>query len=89
VSGARAIVEASRGGAHIDMSQGSHFFHNLISFRVYYFSVAPGGAGDVDWAWLEGLQAAAETERVRHVRLQSPLTVKVDGRTKRGIIRTS
>jgi hypothetical protein len=87
VSGARVIVEATHATRSVDMSQGSHFFHNLLSFRVLYLSLpAPGGAS-VDWSWLDRQQIVEETEHVRHVRLGSPLTVKVDGRTKRGVIR--
>ncbi len=89
VSGAKVIVEATHAHRSVDLSQGSHFFHNLISFRVLYFSLPASGGVGVDWAWLERQQLVVETERVRHVRLASPLTVKVDGRIKRGVIRRS
>ena len=87
VSGARVIVEATHALRSVDMSQGSHFFHNLISFRVLYLSVPSSGGMPVDWSWLERREIVDETENVRHARLGSPLTVKVDGRTKRGVIR--
>ncbi len=89
VSGAKVIIESSHAHRSVDLSQGSHFFHNLISFRVLYFSLSASGGAPIDWGWLEGRQVVTETEWVRHVRLDSPLTVKVDGRTKRGIIRRS
>jgi hypothetical protein len=68
------------------MSQGSHFFHNVISFRVLYISVSYSGPFGIDWDWLERQAVAAETEFVKHVRLAAPLQVKVDGRSGRGVI---
>lgn len=88
ISGARAIVEASLPHAQADPSQGSHFFHNLTSFGVSYFTIRPNEPQAVDWAWLEAQPPAAETEFVRHVRLAAPLRVEVDGRSGRGVIRT-
>lgn len=88
VSGARVIVEASLPGMSVEPSQGSHFFHNLSSFGVSYFTIRHGGAvGGIDWAWLDGKPAASETAWLRHVRLPEPLEVRVDGRTGRGVIR--
>ncbi len=87
VSGAKVIIEAAHAHRAVDLSQGSHFFHNLISFRVIYFSLSASGDPPVDWAWLDAQECVSETERVRHVRFPSPLTVKVDGRTKKGLIR--
>ena len=68
------------------MSQGSHFFHNISSFGVSYFSLPPDGAATLDWEWLGGRPAVAEGPFVRHVRVDRPLRVEVDGRTGRGII---
>jgi hypothetical protein len=86
VAGAEVLVEASRPERGIEMSQGSHFFHNISSFGVSYFSFPPGGSGTLDWEWLESRPAAAEGPFVRHVRLEAPLSVEVDGRVGRGII---
>ena len=86
VAGAKVLVEASRPERGIEMSQGSHFFHNISSFGVAYFSFPPGGSGTLDWEWLESRPAEAEGPFVRHVRLASPLSVEVDGRAGRGII---
>ncbi len=87
VSGAKVIVEATHAHRAVDLSQGSHFFHNLISFRVAYFSLSAAVDPPVDWPWLEAQERVSDTGRVRHVRFPSPLSVKVDGRKKRGIIR--
>ena len=53
VAGARVIVEATLPGRPVEMSQGSHFFHNLAAFGVSYFSVPSADDGAIDWAWLE------------------------------------
>jgi hypothetical protein len=86
ISGARAIVEATRPDLATDPSQGSHFFHNLTSFRVAYFSVPHTSPYPIRFDWLDALPAGGETEHVRHVRLEHPLEVLVDGRTGRGVI---
>ena len=87
VSGAKAIVEATLPAVNVDLSQGSHFFHNLVSFKVSYFSVPHTGRYAVNWEWLFRQRTAAETGFVRHVVLPFPLSMKVDGRTGRGVVR--
>jgi hypothetical protein len=87
IGGAKAIVEATLPAMNVDLSQGSHFFHNISSFQVSYFCVRHDGADRLDWEWLARQRAVAETDFVRHVRLDAPLVVKVDGRTGRGVIR--
>lgn len=86
ISGAGAIVESTLPNMCVEPSQGSHFFHNISSFRVNYFCVNHRSRPPVDWEWLENQQAEAETQFVRHVRLPRPLLMKVDGRTGRGAI---
>jgi hypothetical protein len=86
ISGARVIVEATLPEVNPDLSQGSHFFLNLISFQVLYMSVKHTGDYGIRWDWIEKQPAEDETRFVRHVRLAAPLGVKVDGRTGRGVI---
>ncbi len=86
VAGAKVLVEASRPERGIEMSQGSHFFHNISSFGVSYFSLPPEGPGTLDWEWLESRPLVVEESFIRHVRPAGPLRVEVDGRTGRGII---
>lgn len=86
ICGAKVIVEATLPTMNVDPSQGSHFFHNISSFKVSYFSVRYDRDRPIDWDWLAAQETVAETDLVRHVRLQSPLRVKVDGRTSRGAI---
>ncbi len=87
IFGAKVIVEATLPKMNVDPSQGAHFFHNLSSFKVSYFSIHHGRSPGIDWEWLESRQTISETEFIRHVRLGSPLQVRVDGRTGRGVIR--
>ncbi len=90
ISGARAIVESTLPAMDVEPSQGSHFFHNLTSFHVSYFTLHHGGPHRIDFAWLDAQPAEEVTPHVRHVRLATPLSVRVDGRTGRGVIlRTS
>lgn len=86
IAGARAIVESTLPEMNPDLSQGSHFFHNLIGFQVLYLALRHGGPHRIDWEWLDAQPAAAETELVRHVRLSAPLLARVDGRSGRGVI---
>jgi len=86
VSGAKVIIETGQNNLNVDFSQGSHFFHNLTSFNVSYFSVKVSDSNKIDWDWLNKEHVETEMEFVRHVSLSSPLEVKVDGRSGRGII---
>lgn len=86
ISGARAIVEANLPDRAIDMSQGSHFFHNLLSFGVCYFSVPNQAPAHIDWQWLSQLPRAEETDHACRVELSQPLLIKVDGRNRRGVV---
>jgi hypothetical protein len=86
IAGARVIVEASLPVMNVDMSQGAHFFHNLLSFRVAYFSVPGLDASGIDWEWLRALPARRETDFVRHVETPGSLLVRVDGRRGRGVV---
>jgi len=86
VSGARAIVEAMLENMNVDLSQGSHFFHNLTSFNVSYFSVPYYSKFKIDWEWLSKQSVEHETNLVKHVKLKSPLNIKADGRNSKGLI---
>jgi len=87
ISGARVIVEAGFRDMRVTPSQGSHFFQNLNSFQVGYFTVnAEAGEGFVDWDWIASQAAETETGSVRHLRFDEPLRVRMDGRRSIGII---
>jgi CheY-like chemotaxis protein len=84
ISGARVIVESGFRDMRVTPSQGSHFFQNLTSFQVGYFTVN-AGEGFVDWDWLAA-RDLSQHGLVQHLRFDEPLTVLMDGRRSRGII---
>ncbi|MDE6536526.1 MAG: phosphoenolpyruvate synthase [Muribaculaceae bacterium] len=87
ISGARLIVETALPGYRIEPSQGTHFFQNLTSFGVGYFTVDPaGGNGYIDTDYLASLPAVKETERVKVVKFDNPLMIAINGRKSQGIV---
>ncbi len=102
IAGAKVIVESVLEGMNVEMSQGSHFFHNLISFGVLYFSVKSlTGKNDkkeftdgINWEILNADESKLkeegsieeETQFIKHIRFNSPLKIKADGKTGKGII---
>ena len=87
IAGARLIVESSLPGYRIEPSQGTHFFQNLTSFGVGYFTIdSDGGSGFFDSAWLDSLPAAYEDDRLRIIRFDTPLSVAINGRKSKGIV---
>ena len=87
ISGAAAIVEAGFKDLDVTPSQGSHFFQNITSFMVGYFTVTSDPAGGLlDWDWLLRQPAAEQGSFTRLLRLDGPLTVRIDGRHNRGMI---
>jgi CheY-like chemotaxis protein len=87
VAGAPVIVEAGLRDLRVTPSQGTHFFQNLTSFNVGYFTVNPEvGDGYVDWDWLDAQPALSQAAHVRHLRLERPILVLMDGRRNEGLI---
>lgn len=86
IRGVAAIVETTAGNLNADPSQGSHFFHNLTAMGIGYLTVAGPDTGFVDWPWLAGLPPANETAFVRHLALEKPLRIKIDGKSSVGVI---
>jgi len=86
ISSAAAIVESTLPEIDVDPSQGSHFFHNIEAFQVSYFCISHNQKPPLDWEWLSEQHLVEETETVRHVETQQPITVKVDGSTGRGAV---
>jgi hypothetical protein len=87
VAGASAIVEAGLRDLRVTPSQGMHFFQNLASFNVGYFTVNPDdGDGFVDWPWLDAQSARSHVAHVRHVRLDQPVLVLMNGKRGEGVI---
>ena len=87
ISGAQVIVETDLEEFKVTPSQGSHFFQNLTSFQVGYLTVNKGqGESRLDWDWLAAQDAQSAGTFVRHIELTDPLTVLIDGRTRRGVV---
>lgn len=87
ISGARAIVETGFKDMDVAPSQGSHFFQNITSFMIGYFTVSSKRKKSfLDWDWLLSQPALEEKVFTRHLRLESPVVVKMNGHQNRGII---
>jgi hypothetical protein len=87
ISAARIIIESGLKNYRIDPSQGTHFFQNLTSFRVGYFTINPFmNDGFYDVEYLNKTVAIYEDEYLRHISFEQPLEILVDGRNHRGII---
>lgn len=87
IAGARVIVESGFRDFRVTPSQGSHFFQNLTSFQVGYFTVNEDlGEGFIDWSWIEGQPAESKLQFVRHLRFEAPAVVKMNGRRNVGLI---
>ena len=87
ISAARVIVEAGLTNYRVDPSQGTHFFQNLTSFGVGYFTInAYMGDGIYNQQYLDTLPAVEETTFLRHIRFEKPLVVKMDGKKKIGVV---
>jgi len=87
IAGARVIVESGFRDLKVTPSQGTHFFQNLTSLNIGYFTVNPqDGEGLVDWNWLAAQPAVEDTGFVRHLRFDDTFCVTMDGRTGAGVI---
>ena len=87
ISGARGIIESELSDMDVDPSQGSHFFHNITSLRVGYFTVnSRRQDGFLNQSWLRSLLSVEEKTFTKHIRLDAPVIIKIDGRQNKGVI---
>ena len=87
ISAARLIVESAVGAYRIEPSQGTHFFQNLTSFGVGYFTIdQAGGNGFFDSEYLDSITPVHESEFVRIVEFESPLAIGINGKTGVGVV---
>jgi hypothetical protein len=86
ISGVGAIVETRAEDLNADPSQGSHFFHNITSLGISYLNLVENGKDFIDWRWLEALPVAGATAHVKHVNLERPITIKIDGKTSQAVL---
>ena len=89
ISEAKAIAECSLENFRIEPSQGSHFFQNLTSFNVGYMNIDPWARPEdlLDMEALDAMPAVEETELVRHIRLDKPLEMYIDGFNNKALIK--
>ncbi len=87
ISNARIIVEISMEDFPLDASLGSHFFHNVISMNVGYFSVKHNGLIDyINWDKLRSMECVNRTQHLRHIRLNKAMEVIMDGKKRSALI---
>ncbi len=87
ISGAGVIVESGFRDFNVTPSQGSHFFQNITSFRIGYFTVnSIDKLGFINWEWLAEQKAVEEANYVRHLRFDNPINVRINGHKNKGII---
>jgi hypothetical protein len=88
ISEARVIVECALPDFRVDPSQGTHFFQNLTSFGVGYFTINTF-TGNGIWRKdvLDAMPAVEETDHVRHVRFEKPLCIMMDGKKQEGLVK--
>ena len=87
ISNARVIVECGLENYRVDPSQGTHFFQNLTSFGVGYFTINPfKGDGWFDEEYLNALPAIEDTEYLRHIHFDKPIVIKMDGKKSLGVV---
>ncbi len=87
ISAARVIVEAGLTNYRVDPSQGTHFFQNLTSFGVGYFTInAFMNDGVYNQDFLNAQPAVHESKYLRHICFEQPVTVKMDGKKKLGVV---
>ena len=87
ISAAKLIVETTLKNYSVDPSQGTHFFQNLTSFGVGYFTIDENkGMGFFRKEILDAMPAVEETPHVRHVRFSKPLHIMMDGMKQEGLV---
>ena len=87
ISGASTIVETGFKDFNVTPSQGSHFFQNITSFKVGYFTInSPDDSAFIDWEWLAKQKPVDEMQYTKHLRFNKPVIVKINGSKNKGII---
>ncbi|MCK5072737.1 MAG: hypothetical protein KAQ98_04870 [Bacteriovoracaceae bacterium] len=85
ISNVSTIIEAKVKNLNADPSQGTHFFQNITSLGIPYFTACDPDS-HVDWEWFLNQKVCLETEFIRHIRISKPITVKINCKTNEGVI---
>jgi hypothetical protein len=86
ICGAKVIVEATQDNVKVELSQGSHYFHNIINMDVKYFSLPISAPYRINWEWLMQQRVISQGEYTCQIQIDQPAIVKVDGRCGWGVI---
>jgi hypothetical protein len=87
IAGARVIIESGMKDMAVEPSQGSHFFQNITSFMVGYFTVNPQkDQGFLDWDWMLQQPIVDKMNFTRHITFKKPIIVQINGHQSNGII---
>ena len=86
ISGIGAVVETTSDNLKADPSQGSHFFHNITSLGISYLTIRENSEDFLDLKWLKSIPPESETDFLRHVKLDRPITLKIDGKNSRAVL---
>jgi CheY-like chemotaxis protein len=86
ISGVGAVIELRSALLNADPSQGTHFFQNITSLGIHYVTVSEGSEDRFDWEWIRSVRAVRETRFLRHVRLDQPFVLKIDGKTSQCVM---
>jgi hypothetical protein len=84
ISGAKAIVEVPMSDIHLEPSQGTHFYQNIVTFNIGYLTIT--GDDMLDFDWLDSITPETEIGPLRHIALESPLKVVLDSRDSEAIV---
>jgi len=86
ISGVGAMIETATETLNAAPSYGSHFFHNITSFGISYLTIGDNQEDFIDWQWLHSQPLAGQTTHLKHVELETPLTIKIDGKKSKAVI---
>ena len=86
ISGVKVLVEAGLKAFNVDPAQGTHFFQNVTSLNIGCLSVPYDSDSFLQWDWLEERTPEESTEYLKHVRLDTPLDIRIDGRAGEAVI---
>ena len=89
IANAKVIVETELDDFPLDASLGSHFFHNVTSMNVGYFSIKNQSKSFVNYDLLGAQELIEETEYFKHVRFKNTLSIMMDGKKRQALIKVN
>lgn len=86
IAGARVIIETGFKEFSVTPSQGTHFFQNITSFMIGYFTVNSEKSGVINWEWILNQKPVESKKFTKHIKFDNPITIKMNGQENKGII---